>query len=1521
MKKIPSFLFFLFLISPSSYAQFQRIFGTSLDNSFTKVIQHGTNYYVLGQDETTDGTPQRATITRLNASGTHVWTLGLDIASTWNDAVLTPNGDLLVVGLTLPFDANNRSLMGLVTSNGVFTWLKSYNAPGKESFNRIVKNPLPANPAFPYYILGTQNETSGMTSTKEVVLLNVDATGLFNWKKRFVAQNAFVTAGVSRDLEALPNGDLLMAGGGANGTIFRMNNSGTIFNGVQMSSISFTDIAQKSNGGFYASANDMSGSNIPHIIKFDQNLNPLWDVGIPKLTSINQIWESAAGTAYVTGRGSFGGSLRDVVIKIADNNAASLTWLKYLNSGSSFSGGSSWLLTSGQIAYIDSRIISGGFGQTCAFISVSNAELNTCLVSQDAANLISFGPAPDGPVLPITEFFDFPTGVNLTSQSLNWQQAEVCNTSPCTVDFSFQIKCGQVNFTSTTNLTGNPTILWNFGTTPPSTSTSFNPTYTYISNGTYNVCVTISGNGTSCQLCRNVTISNADMTPPVFVCPQNTVINTIPGQCYSIFSPVISVTDACFADPICNCVMTGATTGNMAKNTNIQFNKGITTVKCTATDGALNSSMCTFNVTVIDTQKPSIQCPPDKVLNCGSSTDISLTGIATATDNCPGVLTAYTDVVSGTKCNQIITRTWKSTDASGNTVTCQQVITLIDNVNPVIICPTDKILACNGSITPANTGTATATDNCQTNVTITFADVISGNACNQIISRTWTARDSCGNMSSCVQKITKTDQVAPVIICPTDKVTTCNGDISPAITGMATATDNCQTNVTITFADVNTGNSCNQIISRTWTARDSCGNAASCVQKITKTDQIAPVISCPTDKVTTCNGDISPAITGMATATDNCQTNVTITFADVNSGNSCNQIISRTWTARDSCGNMSSCVQKITKTDQVAPVIICPTDKVTTCNGNISPAITGMATATDNCQTNVTITFADVNTGNSCNQIISRTWTARDSCGNMSSCVQKITKTDQVAPVIICPTDKVTTCNGNISPAITGTATATDNCQTNVTITFADVNTGNSCNQIISRTWTARDSCGNMSSCVQKITKTDQIPPVISCPTDKVTTCNGDISPAITGTATATDNCQTNVTITFADVNSGNSCNQIISRTWTARDSCGNVSSCVQKITKTDQIAPVISCPTDKIVVCNGDISPANTGTATATDNCQTNVTITFADVISGNSCNQVISRTWTARDSCGNVSSCVQKITKTDTDPPVIVNCNRKIVIQGILSNQGKCEAFLTLDSPKASDLCSQNVTLSNSVNGTSNASGIYKEGITVINWTATDACGLKAFCKDSIVVLGCAANVCCKDSAMYPDKVKKYVAYTLDGCNLCFQLKLADSCEHIIIDFGDQSPLQLYSGLPICHHFDSESDYDVCLSFIRFDASGRECIRLDTCLIIPVLCPDLSPCIPSEIIVPNGLSPNGDNINDILKIKAPPECDKIDISVYNRWGQLVWIQADYDNTWAGQSLNGQLLPDGTYYIIVSATKDKNKTMIFKTFFDIRTK
>src|SRR5213075_625180 len=49
----------------------------------------------------------------------------------------------------------------------------------------------------------------------------------------------------------------------------------------------------------------------------------------------------------------------------------------------------------------------------------------------------------------------------------------------------------------------------------------------------------------------------------------------------------------------------------------------------------------------------------------------------------------------------------------------------------------------------------------------------------------------------------------------------------------ATAVDNCDPNPVITFKDSTIAGSCNMLI-RTWTATDSCGNYASCTQTLTK---------------------------------------------------------------------------------------------------------------------------------------------------------------------------------------------------------------------------------------------------------------------------------------------------------------------------------------------------------------------------------------------------------------------------------------------------------------------------------------------------------------------------------------------------------------------------------------------------------------------------------------------------------------------------------------------------------------
>ena len=64
----------------------------------------------------------------------------------------------------------------------------------------------------------------------------------------------------------------------------------------------------------------------------------------------------------------------------------------------------------------------------------------------------------------------------------------------------------------------------------------------------------------------------------------------------------------------------------------------------------------------------------------------------------------------------------------------------------------------------------------------------------------------------------------------------------------------------------------------------------------------------------------------------------------------------------------------------------------------------------------------------------------------------------------------------------------------------------------LTRTWTAEDNCGNTSSCSQVITVEDNTPPVITCPVDETVEC--DAIPAV-GTATATDNCDLAVTVTY----------------------------------------------------------------------------------------------------------------------------------------------------------------------------------------------------------------------------------------------------------------------------------------------------------------------------------------------------------------------------------------------------------------------
>src|SRR5439155_990113 len=263
------------------------------------------------------------------------------------------------------------------------------------------------------------------------------------------------------------------------------------------------------------------------------------------------------------------------------------------------------------------------------------------------------------------------------------------------------------------------------------------------------------------------------------------------------------------------------------------------------------------------------------------------------------------------------------------------------------------------------------------------------------------------------------------------------------------------------------------------------------------------------------------------------------------------------------------------------------------------------ATASDTCDPAPSLTFNDVTTPGSCpqNYSVTRTWTAVDACGNSSTASQTISVRDITAPVIAAlPAASTIDCPATPSFA---TATATDTCDANPTLTFVDTSSG-SCPVVHVRTWTATDACGNSSTASQTISVRDITAPVIAAlPAASTIDCPATPSFA---TATATDACDATPTLTFVDTSSG-SCPVVHVRTWTATDACGNSSTASQTISVRDITAPVIAAlPAASTIDCPATPSFA---TATATDTCDATPTLTFVDTSSG-SCPVVHVRTWT---------------------------------------------------------------------------------------------------------------------------------------------------------------------------------------------------------------------------------------------------------------------------------------------------------------------
>jgi len=873
----------------------------------------------------------------------------------------------------------------------------------------------------------------------------------------------------------------------------------------------------------------------------------------------------------------------------------------------------------------------------------------------------------------------------------------------------------------------------------------------------------------------------------------------------------------------------------------------------TATDDCGNSAIATQTINVGDTGAPTLSgVPSDIEVECDAIPNFPSIGEVSATDNCdPDVSIETEEVIEAGQCqeNYTIVRRWTATDNCGNATVEEQRIEVGDNTAPVLAgIPANISVECDAVPNTTGAGNVSASDNCDADVDISYEEIREDNgACEDAytIVRTWIATDNCGNAVSGEQRIEVGDNTAPTLVgVPSDLEVECD-DVPSATNGNIIATDNCDSNVEITFEEVREDNgACEDAytIVRTWIATDNCGNATTDVQRITVGDNTAPVIAgIPASLTIECD-EVDSATAGNIQATDNCDADVEITFEEVREDNgACEDAytIVRTWTATDNCGNASSGEQRIQVGDNTDPVLTgVPADIAVECDA--IPTTDANVQASDNCDANVDISFNEVVDAGSCDNsyVIIKTWTATDNCGNATSQQQRISVGDNTAPVIVgVPADLNAECGEVPNSNGANDVSVTDNCDANPLVEFSEVTEQNdACADayVLVRTWIATDACGNATTAEQRITVGDNTAPVlVGIPNDATVECDAIATPD-NGGVTAMDNCDANVSIEFAESNEPGICanSYTLVRTWIATDNCGNTAIGTQRISVGDNTPPVISgVDADLTIECGA--TPPAASTAIATDNCDANVQVELSEV-TGNvtdcTSSYTITRTYIATDDCGNTAQAQQVITVTgDNTNPTLVGVPSNVDYE---CQDGNIDNVANVT---ATDNCDPNVDISFDEIITPGAcAGAYTITRT---WIATDDCGNTAIGTQTITVsdavaptlAGVPANVLldCGDALPQPANVT-----ASDNCDTNVEVTYNEVIDGAV---------------------DCQNSYTVVRTWIATDACGNESVGTQTITITG------DNTAPTLVGVPNDVTFGCASVQDVPQglVTATDNCD----------------------------------------------------------------
>ncbi|MDI6047746.1 HYR domain-containing protein [Flavobacterium yafengii] len=382
----------------------------------------------------------------------------------------------------------------------------------------------------------------------------------------------------------------------------------------------------------------------------------------------------------------------------------------------------------------------------------------------------------------------------------------------------------------------------------------------------------------------------------------------------------------------------------------------------------------------------------------------SSAGGAVASDSCSNTITITNNITGTNDASGVYpvgttNVVWTATDASGNSSSCTQTVTVMDAENPTIATLSGISVNADAGVctyASAQLTAPTAADNCSVIMVVASpASLVSG--ANTV---TWTVTDGAGLIATSTQTVTVVDAENPTIA--TLSAMNANADAGVCTYASSqltapTAADNCNV-VSVVAIPASLVLGANTV---TWTVTDGAGLTATSTQIVTVVDAENPTIAALSAMSVNADAGVctyaSLQLTA-PTAADNCNV-VSVVATPTRLVSGANTV---TWTVTDGAGLTATSTQTVTVVDIQKPTVITKNIPVSLdAFGNVSITVAQINNgSTDNCGINLVeldkMSFTCANVG--ANTV---TLKVIDNNGNVATKTAIVTVEDKIAPVVI----------------------------------------------------------------------------------------------------------------------------------------------------------------------------------------------------------------------------------------------------------------------------------------------------------------------------------------------------------------------------------------------------------------------------------------------------------------------------------------------------------------------------------------